>query len=106
MFAMSYDNGLIAIALIKAPTRQLSDIATQKPPVRAVTNINSRYAKTLDKVWTSLLYRDKKPTVHVWDQHCLKTLRWQGKITPAYIHGSCHLIPELAAQENKYWSHY
>ena len=50
MFATSGDNGLIAIALIKAPTRQLSDIATQKPSVRAVTNINSRYAKTLDKV--------------------------------------------------------
>lgn len=50
MFSTSGDNGLIAKALIKAPTRQLSDITTQKPSVRAVTNINSRYAKTLDKV--------------------------------------------------------
>lgn len=50
MLATSGDNGLIAIALIRAPTRQLSDSATQKPSVRAVTNINSRYAKTLDKV--------------------------------------------------------
>lgn len=106
MFAMSGDNGFIAIALIKAPTRQLSDIATQKPSVRAVTNINSRYAKTLDKVWTSLLYGDKKLTVNVYDQRCLKTQRWQGKITPAYMHGNCHLIPELAPRENKYWRHY
>lgn len=50
MFTTSRNNSLIAIALIKAPTRQLSHIATQKPSVRAVTNINSRYAKTLDKV--------------------------------------------------------
>lgn len=27
---------------------------------------------TLDKVWTSLLYGDKKLTVNVWDQRCLK----------------------------------